>query len=561
MHKNCIISTATRPLFEQRRPRKPEKSTALATLTFALAFFAGSLAPAQGKPASEYENPIVRGVNPDPSVIRVGSDYYMVNSSFSFYPGCPIRHSRDLINWELIGYALTRPSQFSLDKNHGHPQLYAPTLRYHDGTFYMITTDINGGGNFYVTAQNPAGPWSDPIYIDRAQFDPSLFFDDDGTVYYTRRGPFETKDIVQAPIDIKTGKLLSPLRSIGVGMVSDDAEGPHLYKINGWYYLSEAEGGSRFLHMQTIGRSKSPWGPFEPDPHNPWISQHVAWWNPVKSTGHADLVDTPDGKWWAVYLGTRHANYSHFSIGRETFLAPVEWQDGWPVVKQNDISQLTVHEETLPLHPWPSQPERDDFSATSLSLSWAFLDYPAKGIYSLTDRPGFLRLNGTAAGLEYSAEAAFIAHRQTEWNGSAATLLDFKPATDKEEAGLAVFMSPDYHYEIFETSIDGKPAVAVRKSVGDIKLVIASEPVGLGPLQLKVEYDPEHYRFYYAEPGGEWKLLGSGLERLISSEVADVWSGMLIGLYSTGNGRPVANPADFNWFEDKPVHMPYKSDF
>ena len=197
-----------------------------------------------GRPAPEYENPVVRGVNPDPSIIRVGEDYYLVNSSFSFYPGCPIHHSRDLVNWELIGYALTRPSQFSLDKNHGRPQLYAATLRYHAGTFYVITNDVNGGGNFYVTAKNPAGPWSDPIYIDKPQFDPSLFFDDDGTVYYTRRGPFETKEIVQATLDIKTGKLLTPLRSIGVGMVSDDAEGPHLYKINGWYYLSEAEGGN-----------------------------------------------------------------------------------------------------------------------------------------------------------------------------------------------------------------------------------------------------------------------------------------------------------------------------
>jgi alpha-N-arabinofuranosidase len=161
-----------------------------------LAIAPGSGAQDPNMPAIEYENPVVRGVNPDPSIIRVGEDYYLVNSSFSFYPGCPIRHSRDLVNWELIGYALTRPSQFSLDKNHGSAQLYAATLRYHDGTFYVITTDVNGGGNFYVTAKNAAGPWSDPIYIDKPQFDPSLFFDDDGTVYYTRRGPFATKDIV-----------------------------------------------------------------------------------------------------------------------------------------------------------------------------------------------------------------------------------------------------------------------------------------------------------------------------------------------------------------------------
>jgi xylan 1,4-beta-xylosidase len=513
-----------------------------------------------GKHAAEYENPIIRGVNPDPSIIRVGEDYYLVNSSFSFYPGCPIHHSRDLVNWELIGYALTRPSQFSLDKNHGRPQLYAATLRYHDGTFYVITTDVNGGGNFYVTAKNPAGPWSDPIYIDKPQFDPSLFFDDDGTVYYTRRGPFETKDIVQATIDIKTGKLLTALRSIGVGMVSDDAEGPHLYHINGWYYLSEAEGGSRFLHMQTIGRSKSPWGPFEPSPHNPWVSQHTAWWFPVKSTGHADLVDTPDGHWWAVYLATRHANYGHFSIGRETFLAPVEWKDDWPVVKPQDMSQLTVHEQTLPLHPWPVAPARDDFSSTTLALPWNFLDYPQPGLFSLTERPGFLRLHGQSAGLEYSPGAAFVARRQTEWNGADATRMEFEPVADNDEAGLAVFMSPDFHYEIYKTRVGGKLTVALRKCVGDIKVVTATAEVGPGALQFKIEYDPEHYRFYYAEENGVWKLTGSGLERLISSEVA-VWSGTMIGLYSTGNGHAVANPADFDWFEDRPVHVQYKSEF
>ena len=514
-----------------------------------------------GKPAVEYENPVVRGVNPDPSIVRVGEDYYLVNSSFSFYPGCPIRHSRDLVNWELIGYALTRPSQFSLDKNHGSAQLYAATLRYHDGTFYVITTDVNGGGNFYVTAKNPAGPWSDPIYIDKPQFDPSLFFDDDGTVYYTRRGPFATKDIVQATLDIQTGKLLTPLRSIGVGMVSDDAEGPHLYKMNGWYYLSEAEGGSRFLHMQTIGRSKSPWGPFEPSPHNPWISQHTAWWYPVKSTGHADLVDTPDGHWWAVYLATRHANYGHFSIGRETFLAPVEWKDGWPVVKPQDLSQLTVHEPTLPLHPWPAAPVRDDFSASTLALPWNFLDFPQPGLFSLTERPGFLRLHGQEAGLVYSPRTAFVARRQTEWKGSATTRMEFDPFADNEEAGLAVFMSPDYHYEIYETRAGGKLSVALRKSVGDIRTVAATAEVGRGALLLKIEYDPEHYRFYYAGENGEWKLLGSGLERLIASEVADVWSGAMIGLYSTGNGHAVAHPADFDWFDDRPVHVPYKPEF
>jgi alpha-N-arabinofuranosidase len=272
-------------------------------------------------------------------------------------------------------------------------------------------------------------------------------------------------------------------------------------------------------------------------------------------------VDTPDGHWWAVYLATRHANYGHFSIGRETFLAPVEWRDGWPIVKPQDMSQLTVYEPTLPLHPWPAAPARDDFSSNNLALAWNFLDFPQPGLFSLTARPGFLRLRGQSAGLEYSPGAAFVARRQTEWNGTEATRMEFEPVAENEEAGLAVFMSPDFHYEIYKTRRGGKLTVALRKCVGDIKVVTAMAEAGKGALQLKVEYDPEHYRFYYAQENGEWKLLGSGLERLISSEVADVWSGTMIGTYSTGNGYTVANPADFDWFEDRPVHVPYKSEF
>lgn len=529
-----------------------------AALSLTIATAAQSTTALSGKQASEYENPILRGVNPDPSIIRVDEDYYLVTSSFSYLPGCPIYHSRDLVNWEMIGHALSRPSQFSIDKNHGHPDMFAATIRYNDGTYYVITTDVNGGGNFYVTAANPAGPWSDPIYVDQGQFDPSLFFDDDGKVYYTRRGPFDQKTIVQSEIDIKTGKLLAPLRPIAKGMVSDDAEGPHLYKINGWYYLSVAEGGSRFLHMQTIGRSKSPWGPFEPNPHNPWVSQHIAWWKPVKSTGHADLVETPDGHWWAVYLGTRHANYSHFSIGRETYLAPVTWKDGWPSVSAEDNSQLTVHEPTLPLHPWPKLPEQDDFNASNLSIQWILLDVPSTPLYSLTERPGYLRLKGNAAGLSDAPAGVIVAQKQSEWTGSASTSVAFNPAHDKEEAGLAVYMSPKFHYEIYKTRVDGKQIVALRKNVGDISVVTASAEVGDGPLQLKIDSDEESYHFSYATADGQWKLLDSGMVKLIESEVADVWSGAFIGMYATGNGQAMQTPADFDWFAYRPVHVKYK---
>ena len=243
---------------------------------------------------AQYDNPVLTGMNPDPSILRVGHDYYLATSSFEYFPSCPIYHRLDLVHWQRVGYALSTPRQFA--QLSGHPSTYATTLRYRDATFYLITTDVRGGGNFYVTARNPGAPWSDPIKVDQGKFDPSLFFDDNGKVYYTRRGPIDHENIVQATISIRTGKLTSPLRTISRGMATDDAEGPHLYKIDGWYYLIEAEGGARFLHMETVGRSKSPWGPFTPDPANPFVSQHTSWDYPVKSVGHCDWTDTPEGK-------------------------------------------------------------------------------------------------------------------------------------------------------------------------------------------------------------------------------------------------------------------------
>src|ERR1035437_8873449 len=316
--------------------------------------------------AQEYQNPVLRGMNPDPSVIRVGNEYFLATSSFEYFPGCPIYHSFDLVHWERVGYALERQEQFAALHSE-HPSLYACTLRYHGGLFYAVTTDVRGGGNFFVTATNPAGPWSNPVVVDHGMFDPSLFFDDDGKVYFTRRGPRDGENIVQAEIDTGTGKLLTPLRTISTGMVTNDSEGPHLYKIGGWYYLSQAEGGSRFLHMQVIGRSRSPWGPFESAPNNPWIAQHTDWNFALRTLGHCDIVDTPQGKWWTVCLGTRHQNYAHFSLGRETFLFSFEWNDGWPVVKQADMQWLTVDKPPLPARSWPATPQHEDFRERNLS--------------------------------------------------------------------------------------------------------------------------------------------------------------------------------------------------
>ncbi len=494
-----------------------------------------------------YTNPVLRGMNPDPSICRAGHEFYMVTSSMYFYPGVPVYKSKDLINWKLIGYCLTKKQHFFTEENNNSPMMYAATLRYNKGVFYMITTDVNGGGNFFVTTKDPALPWSDPIKIDQPVFDPSLFFDDDGKVYYTRRGDFKDKDIVQAEIDITSGKLLTPLRSISKGLISDDTEGPHLFKRHNWYYITMGEGGSRALHMQTIARSKSPWGPFESDPDNPVITQNHAWWHHIRALGHADFIEAPDGSSWAVCLGTRHVDYDAFSaIGRETFLMPVNWINDWPVIKPDYRYNLFIDVPTLPLKPWPAALDKDDFDNSVLNLKWNMLMYPFTQWYTLVERPGFLRLKGTAEKLQETKQVAFIGTRQKEMSGSFTTAFEFVPHSANEEAGICVFQKNNFHYDLF-ISIRNKIKVAVlKKTVGDMVTEISVIPVIGIRFECKITFDPFNYHFFIKQ-NNNWIAAGTGIVNLISTEVAAVWSGIFLGMYSTGNGESCISPADFDW--------------
>jgi xylan 1,4-beta-xylosidase len=489
-------------------------------------------------------------MNPDPSIVRVASEYFMVTSSFEYFPSCPVYHSFDLIHWQRLGYALDRAEQFAALHSQ-HPSTYACTLRYHNGTFYALTTDVRGGGNFLVTSKNPAGPWSLPIVIDHGLFDPSLFFDDDGKVYYTRRGPSAGQNIIQAEIDPATGRLLTPMRTVSTGMLTSDAEGPHLYKIGGFYYLSEAEGGSRFLHMQTIGRSKSPWGPFEPSPGNPWVSQHISWDTPVRTLGHCDLVSTPENDWWTMCLGTRHFNYGNFSIGRETFLFHVNWKDGWPSIDSKDVQSLTVHHALPADHPFPEKPERDDFSETSLQSDWNTIGPLGLGVMSLTERPGYLRLYGQPYGLSFKETTAFVGRRQTEWRTESTAKLDYHPKAEGDQAGLTIFMSPQYHYDIVKVWHNDKTYVQLAKQVADMHLIAAEQPIEDGPLLLRIDTDAEHYRFSFSVAGGVWTVLGTAEQRLIASEIANVWSGAYLAMFSEAASGNQGPPADFDWFDYK----------
>jgi alpha-N-arabinofuranosidase len=505
-----------------------------------------------------FNNPIIPGSFPDPSICRVGDDYYTVHSTFEYFPGVPVMHSKDLINWEMIGYCLTRKSQLNLDKVRSSGGIYAPTIRYNEGTFYMITTGVDCGGNFYVTAKDPAGPWSEPIWIeDGGGIDPSLLFDDDGTVYYHRQHGGRHGCTAQATIDPKTGKLEGELKEIWRGTGGIWPEGPHLYKINGRYYLMISEGGTSYGHMVTVARSDSPWGPFESDPNNPILTHRNLNGNPIRAVGHADLVNTPGG-WWLVCLAIRPQGGNYHHIGRETFLAPVEWKDGWPVVGNNGTISLTMKAPKLPQHTWPKPPARDDFDNDKLALQWNYLRNPYQDNYSLTQRPSYLRLYGSAVTFDDQDSPTFVGRRQTDLDCIASTLLEFDPESENEEAGLVARNFDGFHYEIGITLKDGKRQAFLRKVVRN-KII---EPVKYievqpGPVILSIKASPLFYEFSCQSPGQTREVLGTARTKDLSVENIGFdrgmcFTGVYFGMYASGNGSKCTTPADFAWFEYLP---------
>jgi xylan 1,4-beta-xylosidase len=513
-------------------------------------------------PAAErtFTNPILPGFHADPSLCRVGDDYYLVTSTFEYFPGVPIYHSRDLVNWHQIGHVLTRKSQLNLDKMRSSRGIFAPTIRHHSGTFYMITTLVGGGGNFYVTATNAAGPWSEPVWLDRAGIDPSLFFDADGKVYYTRQVDGERGYSGQQLLNLQLGKLEGEIKELWRGTGGIWPEGPHLYKVKGKYYLMISEGGTSYDHRLTVARSDSPWGPFEPNPKNPILTHKHLLNDPFQALGHGDLVETPDG-WWVTFLGFRPQGGRMHHIGRETFLAPVTWEDGWPVVNGGKPIPAVMPAPKLTPYPWPQEPARDEFDSPALRLCWNYVRNPVESNYSLTALPGTLRLHGSPVTLTDVDTPTFIGQPQTALNCRAATKLSFTPQNPNEEAGLVLRGNDKNHFEIGVTLRDGARKVFFRK-VLDGKTVepVAFAGLPTGAITLSVKAAPLRYEFFYQSADGAETSLGTALTRDLSTEVMNSqkdagfnFTGVYIGLFATGNGQRSTVPADFDWFEFQPI--------
>lgn len=517
-------------------------------------WLAASLATA----AMKFANPVLPGFHADPSICRVGDDYYLVTSSFEYFPGVPIYQSSDLIHWRQLGHVLTRKSQLNLAGIHSSGGIFAPTLRHHNGTFYMITTVVGRGGNFYVTATNATGPWSDPVWIDPAGIDPSLFFDTDGKVYYTRQVDGERGYSGQQLLNLQTGKLEGQMKELWRGTGGVWPEGPHLYKVNGKYYLLISEGGTSYDHRLTVARSDSPWGPFEPNPKNPILTHRHLPNDPFQALGHGDLVETPDG-WWVVFLGFRPQEERHHHLGRETFLAPVTWRDGWPVVNDGKPITATMTAPKLPPHPWPTESARDEFNSDTLRPAWAYVRNPVEQNYSLSERAGWLRLRGSAVTLNDVDSPTFLGQPQKDLRCRIATRLDFKPQNTNEEAGLVLRGNERNRCEIFVTQRDGKRQIALRTVLdGKVAEPLRFDELPPGEVTLQVLAEPREYEFSWIANDGREHRLGTLRTRNLSTETLTAqkdapfnFTGVFAGLFATGNGQACTAPADFAWFEQQ----------
>jgi len=516
--------------------------------------------------AKEYSNPIFPGFYPDPSACRVGDDFYMVHSTFNYFPGIPVSHSRDLVHWEQVGNVIHRSGQLERKGIEHSRGIFAPTIRFHEGTFYVICTHVDGKDTFVCTATDPAGPWSDPHWLPNAPgIDPSLFFDDDGKCWYcgcrpAPEGPayFGNWEAWIQEIDIKNFKLVGESLPIWRGALIGACwpEGPHIYKKDGYYYIMTAEGGTGLEHAICIARSKSLQGPWEGKKANPILThRHLGWNTPIINVGHGELLDDTKGNWWMVLLASRPYGGRAYNLGRETFLVPVRWQDGWPWPSP----ETGMVEETFPfpdMTPAPVLPEPacDQFDEPELPLHWLTL-LPDEEFAQASKVPGRLRIPLSAPSLRDSAMSGFAGRRQKHMNWTVATAMEFYPESEKQEAGLALVQSHDFQYRLELILRDKVPTIRLIQAEGAEDKEVATAPCPWlkkeSPMMvLSASAFGQELQFSFGPSQYQLTELASGLDgTILSTERAGGFVGNVLGVYGSDNGSKSGGHADFLWFQ------------
>lgn len=474
-----------------------------------------------------YPNPLLPGFNPDPSVVRVGDDFYLATSTFEYLPGIPVYHSTDFVTWTQIGNVATRVGQLDVEEVPTAGGAWAPTIRHRDGVFHLVITDAFGRGTLHFTATDPAGPWSDGVVLDGIDgIDPDLVWDDEGTAYITFSGLgvnpalptfMSHRGMLQAKVDLAAGRALEEPRSIWSGVGGQFPEAPHLYRIGDWWYLVIAEGGTERGHSVSVARATSPEGPFETAPNNPVLTARGTD-RPVQNTGHGDLVLGPDGQWLLVLLGVRPRSMTRaFSaLGRETFVTTVEWEDGWPVM------------EPVQLTPRPGDVDvREDFE-TGLGPEWMAVRRTPDSVGTVAGGALVLRADGSTLS---DPAPAFLGRRQ--WHQTASVTARLSVADGV--GGLAVRYDERFHYSIVagEGRIVARAAIPGFERVAElpfdgtsVELELSSARPQGGPF----ESPTSDLVSFAAVVDGERHVLLEVDGRYLSSEVAESFTGRVIGV-------------------------------
>ncbi len=513
-----------------------------------------SLSPGQ------YRNPILTGFYPDPSVTRVGDDFYLVTSTFSYFPGIPVFHSKDLVNWTQIGNAIDRPGQLDFARLGLSRGVFAPTIEHHAGLFYILNTCVDCGGNFLITATDPAGPWSDPVWLPDLEgaIDPSLFVDQEGQAWILNNGPPQGtpeyeghRAIWIQRFDITRQATFGPRKVLVNGGVDFRTrpiwiEGPHLTYRNGWYYLTCAEGGTAEGHSQVALRSRSPDGPFEAFAGNPILTQRgldPTRPNPITSAGHADLVQLPDGQWWATFLAVRPYGPDQYNTGRETFLLPVDWSGEWPIITTpGQVIPYQAQRPDLPAQPTPAVPTSgpfrvvDTFDGPALPSYWMMMRNPRETWYDLTSQPGSLSLTPRPVDLGDNANPSFLGRRQQHQFATAESVMRWTPTRDGDRAGLATLQNDDWFYFLAVGQEAGKPVIELRRRAGPTEpaegVVIASKAMSdtSQASRLRVTARADRYDFAYAAEDGPWTTLAADVAgTILSTRTAGGFVGVTFG--------------------------------
>lgn len=489
----------------------------------------------------KYTNPIIRGVYPDPSVCTDGKKFYLVCSSFHFFPGVPLFESEDMLNWKQIGHCLTRNSQLPLPNASSSTGIYAPTIRYDQGRFYMVTTNTTFERNFYVYTDDIYGEWSEPILVEQDGIDPSLYFED-GHAYFMSNGNDEDGRpcVQQCEIDIKTGKKLTESRPVWYGTGGRYLEAPHLYKIGDWYYILNAEGGTEYGHMVNYARGKSLWGPFESYAHNPVLTNRNLGGYQLQGAGHGDLIKDLHGNWWFVHLAFRqiHRWLPFHHLGREVCLQPVQFENDWFTIGINGTALLEIE---IPDNDLCSQQgdnyclkdKEHSFHRTFETLTtndWVFLRNPNMDNYEFKNNS--LKLTATPTTVSNLLSPTFAGIRQSELAMDIHCCLSI----NSNEAGLTLYMDENHHYEIFVTKQDNNAVITLRLTIGCISkemnsfVIKDSNPY----VHLHIKATPLTYEFNVIDKEKETNL-GIADTRYLSSEVACGFTGVIIGLYAVGH--------------------------